>query len=444
VSTATASRLAGEFRAICGAEHVVEDPAELQSRHILGVAPAIAVTPGSADEIVAILRCANEHGLSVVPAGGFTQQQTGNLPPQIDVLLCTTRLTEVEHYDPGDLTIGIGAGCTVAQLSSRVAADQLFFAADPALPERGTVGGLLATGLYGPQRHGYGGLRDYCIGVRFVTGDARKAKGGGRVVKNVAGYDMMKLLIGSQGTLAVITSASFKLFPAPRQTRTFVAEFASAEEAFAFRNRVMHSPLDPICLELISPEAGALLALEGVSPRSWSILLRATGSDAVLARYRAELRSAISREVEGEDERDLWRAVSDFPHLVPERHPRSLLMSMTLPLADVHPVLDGLAMVAHSNSFTLAAVGRVGVGHLLIAMSPEPHAEVTVVNFVNAASGLRTRLPCNVSVAVLHCPMEARHHVPAWGPIATDLESMRAVKLALDPRDVLNRGRFLF
>ncbi len=181
------------------------------------------------------------------------------------MLLYTTRLTEVEHYDPGDLTIGIGAGCTVAQLSARVAADKLFFAADPALPERCTVGGLLATGLYGPQRHGYGGLRDYCIGVRFVTGDARKAKGGGRVVKNVAGYDMMKLLIGSQGTLGIITSASFKLFPAPRQTRTFVAEFASAEEAFAFRNRVMHSPLDPICLELISPEAGALLALEGVS-----------------------------------------------------------------------------------------------------------------------------------------------------------------------------------
>ncbi len=115
----------------------------------------------------------------------------------MDVLLYTTRLTEVEHYDPGDLTIGVGAGWTVAQLSSRVAADRLFFPGDPALPERCTVGGMLATGLYGPHRHGYGGPRDYCIGVRFVTGDARKAKGGGRVVKNVAGYDMMKLLIGS-------------------------------------------------------------------------------------------------------------------------------------------------------------------------------------------------------------------------------------------------------
>ena len=437
MSTTTApTSFASEFRAICGVDHVVEAPKE----NILGVAPSIAVRPGSPDEIVAILRFANEHGLSVVPAGGFTQQQTGKVPPQVDVLLYTSRLTDVEHYDSGDLTIGVGAGWTIAQLSARVAADNLFFAGDAALSARSTVGGLLATGLYGPHRHGYGGPRDYCIGVRFVSGDARKAKGGGRVVKNVAGYDMMKVLIGSQGTLGIITSASFKLFPALRQTLTFVAEFANAEEAFAFRDRVLHSPLDPICLELVSPEAGTLLEAGG----AWSILLRAAGSDAVLARYRAELGTAVSREIEGQPENNLWRAVSDFSHLVQEGHPRSLLISMTLPLADLQPLLDGLAWVAHSNDLTLAAVGRVGVGHLLIAMWPAPDAEVTMVNFVNAASGLRNRLPRDASMAVLHCPPEARHHVTAWGPMPTDLESMRKVKMTLDPRDVLNRGRFLF
>ena len=174
MSTATmTTRFAPDLRAICGAEHVTEDPAQLQAWNILGIAPALAVTPASADEIAGILQFANEHGLSVVPAGGFTQQQVGNLPPQIDVLLFTTRLTAVEHYDAGDLTVGIGAGCTVAQLSAMVAKDGLFFAGDPAQPERCTIGGLLATGLYGPLRHGYGGLRDYCIGVRFVTGDGR-------------------------------------------------------------------------------------------------------------------------------------------------------------------------------------------------------------------------------------------------------------------------------
>jgi len=184
----------------------MEDPSELHRGVILGIAPGVAVAPASADEIAAVLRFANEHGLSVVPAGGFTQQQVGNLPSRIDVLLYTSRLTDVDHYDPGDLTVGIGAGCTVAQLSAMVGANGLLFAGDAALPERSTVGGLLATAMPGPLRHGYGGLRDYCIGIRFVTGDGRKAKGGGRVVKNVAGYDLMKLLIGSQGTLAIITA----------------------------------------------------------------------------------------------------------------------------------------------------------------------------------------------------------------------------------------------
>ena len=302
----TATRLGRELREISGAQYVIEDPAELHRQQVLGMVPGIAVKPGSADEIAAILQLANEYGLSVVPAGGFTQQQTGNLPPQVDILLYTSRLTEVEHYDPGDLTVGVGAGCTVAQLSSMVAANGLLFAGDPALPQRCTVGGMLATGMYGPLRHGYGGLRDYCIGIRFVTGDGRKAKGGGRVVKNVAGYDMMKLLIGSQGTLAVITSASFKLFPAPRQTRTFVAEFATAAEALEFRSHVLRSPLSPICLELVSPQAHELLepvaSSEQNSAAPWAIYLRAAGSDAVLARYRAELGTAVSREVDGERE----------------------------------------------------------------------------------------------------------------------------------------------
>ncbi|MGB8885654.1 MAG: FAD-binding oxidoreductase [Candidatus Korobacteraceae bacterium] len=437
------TRFGRELRALCGAEHVIDDPAELHRRLILGVAPGIAVAPASADEIAAVLRFANEHGLSVVPAGGFTRQQGGNLPPQVDVLLYTSRLTEVDHYDPGDLTVGIGAGCTVAQLSAMVGADGLLFAGDAALPERSTVGGLLATGMSGPLRQGYGGLRDYCIGIKFVTGDGRKAKGGGRVVKNVAGYDLMKLLIGSQGTLAIIVGASFKLFPAPRRTRTFVAEFATPAEAMDFRNLVLRSPLSPICLELVSPVAGVLLPA-GKASGAWSIYVRAAGSDPVLARYRAELGTAVSHEVEEQNERDLWRALSDFSHSVAQQHPRSLLISLALPLSEVQPALTDLAKAGEANGLELAVIGRVGVGHLLAGLWPASGAEVTLVSFINTVSALRNRLLRDASLAVLHCPPEARHHVTAWGPTPTDLESMRAVKRALDAKDILNRGRFLF
>jgi glycolate oxidase FAD binding subunit len=444
VSTvSSATRFGSELRAICGPEHVIEDPAELHHSLILGAAPGVAVTPSSADEVVAVLRFANEHGLSVIPAGGFTQQQTGNLPSQVDVLLRTSRLIEVEHYDPGDLTVGVGAGCTVAQLSAMVGANGLLFAGDAALPERSSIGGLLATAMPGPLRQGYGGLRDYCIGIRFVTGDGRKGKGGGRVVKNVAGYDLMKLLIGSQGSLAVITSASFKLFPAPRQTRTFVAEFSGSAEAIAFRNRVLHSPLSPICLELVSPGA---LSLPSASKEtnSWAIYVRASGSDAVLGRYRAELGTAVSHEIDGHGEQDVWRALSDFSHNVPERHARCLLISLSLPLSEVQSILGDLVTVSESNGLAFAAIGRVGVGHLLAGLWPVRDGEVTLVNFLNAASELRNRLSPDASMAVLRCPPESRHHVTAWGPTPTNLDAMRAVKRALDPKDILNRGRFLF
>ncbi len=440
MSTATTPmRFTRELREICGAEYVIEDPARLQAAQILGVTPAVAVEPASAEEIAAVLRFANEHGLNVVPGGGFTQQQTGNTPAPIDVLLYTTRLTDVEHYDPGDLTIGIGPGCTVAQLSAKVGADGLLFAGDAPRPERATIGGVLATGMTGPLRHGYGGLRDYCIGVRFVTGDGRKGKGGGRVVKNVAGFDLMKLLIGSMGRLAIITGASFKLFPAPRQTTTFVAEFASAAEAIQYRNTVLRSPLSPICLEMVSPHAGELLPGGVRSGKGWSIYLRATGSDAVLARYRIELGAAISQTIDAHEESDLWRAIGDFSNTLPERYPESLLISLSLPLADVQAMLNEVESVAAADHLEYAVIGAVGVGRLLVGLWPADQ----YANLSNAVFAFRERLPRDASANILHCPQEIRRQTSGWTKTPTHFDSIKAVKQALDGKDILNRGRFL-
>lgn len=436
-ASAVATRVGREMGAICGAEHVSEGASEA----ILGCVPSVAVRPGSADEIAAIVRFANENNLIVVPAGGFTQQTTGKPPAHIDVLLCTTRLTDVEHYDAADLTVGIGAGCTVAQLSSMVANDGLLFAADPPCPDRATVGGLLATGMTGPLRHGYGGLRDYCIGVRFVTGDGRQGKGGGRVVKNVAGYDMMKLLIGSWGTLAIITGASFKLFPAPRQTRTFVACFPNPSEAMAYRDRVLRSPLDPMCLELLSPQASTLLTPGAPAASFWSILVRGAGSDAGLARYRSELGSAVVHEVQGDKEATLWRMIADFPAQVREAYPDSLLLNMASPLRDVRRVLDLTEEVAAANGFTVAAAGRVGVGHLLLSLSAAVEQKITTESCATALGALNQNLPRDASMTVLYCPAVARGEIPMLRT-PTHVESMRAVKRALDSKDILNHGRF--
>lgn len=419
----TTVRFNRELRDLCGAANVVDDPALLQDKTVSGVAPSLAVSPSSPDEVAAILRLANEHGLSVVPAGGLTRQRAGNVPGAIDLLLDTSNLREIEHYDAADLTIGLGAGWTVAQLCDKVANDGLLFAGDAALPQRATVGGLLATGLAGPLRQGYGGLRDYCIGIRFVTGDGRKGKGGGRVVKNVAGFDLMKLLIGSWGTLAVITSASFKLFPAPRQTRTFVARFATAAEAIGFRDRVLRSPLSPMALELISPGA-----IESESA-AWSVYVRAAGSDVVLARYRSELGAAISGTIE--DENGAWRRIADFGCDAP---PHKLVMSLSLPLTEVLPALIAIAAMSDATGMTFAAIGCIGVGHLLVELSPGATSQDIDV----ALSAFRRQLSRHASLSIL-----SSGHTDLWRS-PTHSESMHAVKQSLDSKGILNPGRFRF
>ena len=207
-----------DLAAIVGENNVKRTDLEIN-----GVVPAAVVYPGSADEVGAILHLANARDLVVAPAGGLTKQQIGCVPERIDILLSTARLNKVEEYDPGDLTIAVQAGMPFAEMQRQLGEHQQWVPCDAASLEHATIGGLLATGAAGPLKSTFGHMRDFCIGVQFVTADGKVVKGGGRVVKNVAGYDLMKLLTGSYGSLAVITRANFKVFPRPRQTRTLPA-----------------------------------------------------------------------------------------------------------------------------------------------------------------------------------------------------------------------------
>lgn len=442
MSAAVASAsLAAELAAIVGGAHVVDDPAALAHYAIEDVVPALAAAPGSEEEVAAVMRLAAAHDLAVVPAGGFTRQAIGYPPAPAGLLLDLSRLTATEHYDPGDLTIGVGAGTRLADLEARLAEHQQFLPVDPGGATRTTIGGLLATAAQGPLQHGYGGLRDFCIGIRFITAEGRRGKGGGRVVKNVAGYDLMKLLIGSFGTLGVITSASFKLFNLPRATRTYVAEFAALEEAITFRDRLLRSPLAPMCLEIANPRAAEYL---GMDAKPWRILVRAAGSDAVLRRYRAELGQAITREVEGDAEARLWRDFSGFEETIAARHRNAMIFAVHVPIAGVAAALAAAERAALDCNFLCAGIGRAGVGSLLLAFLPIAVDPPAAMQYANAASELRSQLPEEqASASVLRCPKEAKPHFSLWGTSPTGLEAMRMVKSALDPGNLLNRGRFM-
>lgn len=464
-----------------------------ESLAIQGVVPACVVSPRNAEEVALLLDLAADRGWVVAASGGHTRQNTGGIPERVDILLRTNRLNDIEHYDPGDLTIGAGAGMTLADLQATLAKHNQYLPLDPGDPEHSTVGGILASAAQGPLSASFGGVREFCIGVQFVTAGGKRAKGGGRVVKNVAGYDLMKLMIGSHGTLGVLTSASFKVFPRPRQTRTYVATFESPQKVMKYRNWLMQSGLAWLCFEAVSPQAGEYLcdrpearemeepaddfsddpfsqmdeadsatsigsprpssvatasASAFVSPgrmyqdKTWKVYLKVAGSDVIFKRYEHELSQEVE-QLNGEAEAEMWRWIQNYENAVMARHRNAMIIDISVPLSAVSGTFQAASNSAVHQNFFAASIGRVTEGRLVCAMIPLSVDPPSAMQYAAAMSELRSLLPPDSSARVVYCPQEAKEHFDLWGAPVTDLETMKAVKQALDPKDILNRGRFM-
>lgn len=198
--------------------------------------PAQVVAPATAEELADCLREATARGLAVVPWGAGTRQHIGRAPTRYDLAIATHGLARVLDYHPDDLVVTLEAGATLGAVQAELARHGQWLPWDAPLPGRASVGGLLASGAAGPLRLGYGAPRDWTLGMRVALGDGRLVRSGGRVVKNVAGYDTHKLHIGALGTLGVIVEATFKVQPLPERRRTLLASFTDAylpEQAIA-------------------------------------------------------------------------------------------------------------------------------------------------------------------------------------------------------------------
>ncbi|MBV8205662.1 MAG: FAD-binding oxidoreductase [Acidobacteria bacterium] len=407
--------------------------------------PDAVVAPETPEQIARVLQACTEEKIAVVPVGSGLHQHYGNPPQPPFVAVGVSGISQVEHYDPGDLTIGIGAGATLREVEALVAANGQWL---PVLSYPGrcasggaTVGGMLATAQHGPLKHAFGGVRDFCIGVRFTSGDGKRGKGGGRVVKNVAGYDFMKLMIASYGTLGIITSASFKLFPRPRNTATFVCRFSNSGEAVAFRDRILGSVLAPLALEVVSPGAAAILHGEAAFERCWRILVRAGGSDRQISRYRSELGEAIASELSGEEESSAWALMDDFEFKLP---PNSMLLAVSCPIAGVAEALAAGERACRERGLELACLGRAGTGTLMMAVIDPGGAREPLLGALHA---LRAALPPRVSAALRRCPAgmlmaSSGDAASRWQVRSDELELIRTVKNSLDPAWILNRGRY--
>ena len=285
--------------------------ASLDAYALGSLTPSRLVEPRDANEAAAALRAANDAGEAVVVFGGGTLQRAANPPARYDVVLSTQRLTAVHDYDPRDLTAGLGAGMTVAELQRALAQHGQFLPLDVPLAAQATLGGTLAAGWAGPRRAAYGRPRDLLIGVTVALADGTLASSGGMVVKNVTGYDMGKLYVGSHGTLGAIVRANFKVLPAPPVRRIAIAAFDEdvRERAVAHAASLEHEPV-------------ALLVIDGfreaIPPLHARLVVLLEGSEQVVDRATRELRSALgaagiaeTRLLDGEDAARAFQTILD-------------------------------------------------------------------------------------------------------------------------------------
>src|SRR3984957_3358913 len=217
-----------EFRAILGSDAMRSASA---ADSVCGVQPRLVVEPANEQKLAAVLRLANDVNLAVVPRGGGTKLSWGNPPSRADVVLSTVRLDKIVEHPWADLTVSVEAGCTIQKLQLALAQHGQRLALDPLWPEHATIGGVLSTNDSGSLRLRFGALRDLIIGVTLALPDGTLASSGGKVVKNVAGYDLPKLVTGALGTLGVITQAPLRLHPLPKEARTISCLAPNVREA---------------------------------------------------------------------------------------------------------------------------------------------------------------------------------------------------------------------
>ncbi len=337
-----------------------------------------------------------------------------------DVTVFTTELKRVLEYEPNDLTISVEAGHNFHDLQDFLSRRNQMIALDPPFLFKSTVGGVVAANSSGPLRRAYGTARDLVIGMKFAMLNGKVASAGGMVVKNVAGLDLAKLMIGSFGTLGVLTSVNFRLHPLPEETSTFLYSFPDLETALQKRDSVIRSPLRPLAMDLISPPAAARLGESG-----FILAIRAGGSKMVIRRYEREL--SYCDRLSGDDENLWWDQLREFPAEFMKRQNKGVILRIGTTLSEMGALLRSIsgAFIARASS---------GVTYLYISSW-----QGVAPFWDNAAKN-------NWSVAVEFAPDETRASKDLWllrsgSTSDASFAMMKKIKQMFDPNNLLNRAR---
>lgn len=412
--------------------------------HPLGNSGQVSVFPTSEEEIAAVLKYANDNGKTITVMGGGTKRGFGGLTESADILLSLANYKGIVEHTVGDMTLTVKAGTTFQELQDYLAKYKQRISLDPAWPELATIGGIVVANESGPKRLGYGSSRDVVIGLRNVYPDGTVIRSGGKVVKNVAGYDMNKLFIGAMGTLGVVSEVTVKLRPIAKCESLILVCFpgGNLDDIRTFSKTLLDSALEPVTLELLNPSLSKKLS--GRLAYTLAISFEDVESS---VRYQEKYVQSIqpsgtSMDILSQEEaQNFWHQFYTIcPNGAEDYTGKETEASLKIGVVN----LDVLTVIRESealkDSFHLQVEAHGGLGHGLCQVNLTGNSK----DIVAAIQHLRNRITrLDGYVVVKHLPLALRQQVDVWGEKPSYFFLLEGIKSKVDPNRILNPNRFV-
>jgi len=411
-----------------------------------GYVPKAVVLPTSVYEMQAVLQFAVTQGLSVVPTGAGTKLGIGNLPQKVDVVLATTSLNSVVEYEPADLTVTVESGIRLRDLQTELAKHRQYLVLNPPYADRCTIGGVVATNASGSFRLRHGTTRNQVLGLRVVRADGTVVKSGGKVVKNVAGYDLNKLYIGAFGTLGIITEVTLKLSPIPMQQAILTADFQDVQDAADTGLDIVGSQTLPMFVNLFVNSDPTRAGNESPADENKPMLVVGFGGDPETVAWQLTQCQGIMEQkgaigvtiIEDESVQHLQETVQEFS--AAHRNTEIVVAKLNLRRTDIAEFAAQIVETNWTSDVQMMALLGNGVLYVIIPIA----SDTDYPSLANMLTQLRQAAMSKQGNLIIEvAPPELKRYIDVWGSTEGTLNLMKQIKAQFDPAGLLNPGRFV-
>jgi len=446
-------KLVSKLKDIVGELHVIHDADKLKDSAVDGKVPKAIVSPGTIDEVSEIVAYANEQRLGIIPRGSGTKMGIGGIPKKMDLVLSSGRLNRITDRDCDNLTLSVESGITLSEVQKTLATEGsgYLLPLDPPFTDNATLGGIIATDSTGPKRLLYGTPRDLITGIKAVFPNGDIVVSGGKTVKNVSGYDMVKLLIGSCGTLGIICEITFTLLPLPEKEETLLIPFSSLDEAYGFVHEIMDSQLLPASIDLLNATAGDKVKHLMPSHGEHLVAIGLEGVSESIERQISEMGERGKKQgaldavpLNSGPHQAFWIAIRNLAQELTKDSPNLISLKSNVLISKSGELLRSYEKIADGLGLDCAFVNRCGNGILYshVLVGEELDSEIdSVVELIKQFTSEASKYEGNL--AVESSPLTIKEKIDVWGEPRSDYRIMRRIKEQIDPAGTLNPGRFV-